>query len=114
MLSMWTLSDIAVDFDDQTVGRIVTVRIDTPAGLLMIMGEVEVVGRRLIARECHIHAERGGLHAFGWTRLRQVAQLVLELLETYDELVVEGGIRTSGANPGRRPRPLRFTRALSD
>jgi hypothetical protein len=111
---MWTLSDISVDFDDLTVGRIVTVRIDTPAGLLMFMGEIEIVGRRLIARECHIHAERGGLHAFGWARLRQVARLLLELLETYDELVVEGGIRTSGANPGRRPRPLRFTRTLPD
>jgi hypothetical protein len=42
-----------------------------------------------------------------------LARATLDWLgDDYDELIVEGAVRTSGANPGRRPGDLRFTRRL--
>jgi hypothetical protein len=41
--------------------------------------------------------------------MRRVADLVMRELD-YDSIIVEGAVRTTGARPGRRPRPLRFGR----
>ena len=112
---MWTIRDISIDFDPtQTDGQIVTAIIGTPVGRLVVMAEVEATGRRLTLRRLHIQGADVGANDIGWAQLRRVAQLALDLLEDYDDLVIEGAPRTSGANPGRRPRVLRFTRSLPD
>jgi hypothetical protein len=110
---MWTIRDISIDFDPtQTDGQIVTAIIGTPVGRLVVMAEVEEVGRRLTLRRLHVHGADVRANDLGWAHLRRIAQLTLDLLEDYDDLIIEGAARTTGANPGHRPRILRFTRSL--
>src|SRR5688500_18121847 len=58
-------------------------------------------------RLLHVHAP--GANAIGPGNLRSLAEVVMERLD-FDALEIEGALRTTGASPGRRPRPLRFTR----
>ena len=99
--------------EDQSEGNIFTVEIQTAAGSLRVMAEIRVAGRTAYAGGLHIHSTDRGRNAFGWVQLRSLAWEALEWLgDNYDELVIEGAVRTSGANPGRRPGDLRFTRRL--
>ena len=99
--------------DKESEGDIVTVEFETAAGSLHVMAEVQLVGRTAYASGLHIHSNDRGRNAFGWAQLRTLAWTALDWLgDDYDELVIKGAIRTSGANPGRRPRDLRFTRRL--
>ncbi len=95
--------------DGTSEGDILTVRIGTPDGVLVVMGEVEFRDRLVIVRGANIHAEGLGPNAVGIANLRVAAAFVLKRIDC-DEARVEGAIRTSGANPGHFPRPLRFTR----
>lgn len=90
---------------------IVTARITTPAGEMTVMAELEEAGRCLILRNFHIHCENVGPRQFGYTLLRGLVSGVMDTLEKYDEIIVLGAVRTSGAGEGHRPRPVRFTRA---
>lgn len=94
-------------------GDTVTVDIGTEAGSLRILADVSVVGRTAYADSLHIQGNDLGKNAFGWASLRALGLAVLDWLgDDYDELVIKGAIRTSGANPGRRPGNLRFARRL--
>jgi hypothetical protein len=73
------------------------------------MAEPDQDGRVLLLRGLHMHAESAGANVVGAANLRVLADMIMERMD-YDELIVEGAIRTSGANPGHRPRQLRFTR----
>jgi hypothetical protein len=95
--------------DDLTSGPVVTVEIVTPAGVLLAMAEPEEEGHALLLRRFHMHAAAGA-NAIGPGNLRRIAEVVMERMD-YHELIVEGAVRTSGANPGHRPRQ-RFTRRL--
>jgi hypothetical protein len=109
---MWSAGQITFEVVvDETDDPVVTFTVVTPAGTLKAMAEPEWVGRRLVLRGFHIHGEDVGPQEFGWRQLRWVADAALKELDL-DELVIEGEIRTSGAGPGHRPRPLRFNRAL--
>lgn len=72
------------------------------------MAEPEELGRTLVLRRFHMQAQAGA-NSLGPGNLRLLADLVMERMD-YDELVVEGAFRTTGANPGHRPRPRRFAR----
>jgi len=99
--------------EDDSDGNIFTFDFDTTAGSLKVMAEVRVAGRRAYASGLHIQGNDRGKNAFGWVHLRALAQAALDWLgDNYDELTIEGAVRTSGANPGRRPGDLRFTRRL--
>ena len=89
-------------------GDIMTVRIGTPEGAVTIMARVDFEGRTLLLSKAHIQSS-GGPHSIGLVNLRAMANFVLERLDC-DEARVEGADRTTGANPGRAPDPLRFTR----
>jgi hypothetical protein len=107
---MWTAKDIRIVLDDDaSEDEIVTVLVATPDGTLAIMAEVEWPKRVLTLRHLHIHSEELGPNEFGIKRLRWLGRAALEVLDA-DEIIVEGEIRTTGAGPGHRPRPLRFTR----
>ena len=93
---------------DASEGDVITATIGTPAGRLVAMAEIDIDGRLLILRGVHVQAE-GGANSVGLANLRTVMQIVLERTDC-DEARVEGAPRTTGANPGRRPRVLRFTR----
>lgn len=95
----WTV--IAYDDDDDVVQARVT------NGVLEIAFTAAVAfeGRRAIFRGFHIQGAGG--NTAGVSVLRHLAVWVKERLDV-DELQIEGGLRTSGASPGRHPRPLVF------
>ena len=97
--------DLVADITDHPV---VAVRVMTPLGEMMIMAELSEVGSTLKMVGTHMHSNAKP-NTFGHRVLMQVADVAMERMG-YDEIVVEGAARTTGANPGRRPRPLRFTR----
>jgi hypothetical protein len=109
---MWTAGDIEIELeDDLTDDRVVTARVTTPMGALLVMAEVEQQGRELLLDRLHMHGETFGPNALGAHRLRQLASAVIEWMDL-DAIVVKGATRTSGARRGSFPRPLRFTRRL--
>jgi len=108
---MWGPGDVEFDLDPKaTEHPVVTARFSTPAGVVLVMAEVDEdeARRTLILTGAHIQSEAGP-HAFGIAHLRLMARVAMERLD-YDEIIISGAVRTTGANPGRRPRPLRFTR----
>lgn len=82
---------------DGSEGDVVTVAIGTPAGRVDVMA----VG-------AHIQCDAGP-NALGIANLHAIAELILERIDC-DEATIEGAPRTTGANPGHRPRVIRFTR----
>jgi hypothetical protein len=103
----WRAEDIAFTLlDDLSADSVITVEIRTAAGLILIMAEPEDRGRTLILRRTHVQSE-GGPNTIGVVNLRLLANVVMERMD-YDEIIVEGAIRTTGAKPGRQPRPQRF------
>ena len=105
----WTRADISFELlVDETDHPVVTFDIATPLGMLRLMGEVTVdTDAGLVLSGCHI--EGPGANRVGIGHLRMIATIALE--ETgYEWIEIQGADRTTGANPGRRPRPLRFSR----
>jgi hypothetical protein len=92
-----------------TSDPVVTVVVSTPDGTLKFMAEPEAQGSTLVLRGTH--AQDAHANAVGAGNLLVLAQALMERMG-FDGLVVEGAIRTTGANPGRRPRLLRFTRRV--
>jgi hypothetical protein len=110
---VWTAADIEIELEeDSTEGSVVTVRVRTPEGDLILMADVEPFGRELVLAGLHMHGENMRPNRLGWARLRQIALAVAEKLDV-DTILVKGATRTTGAVRGRLPRPIRFTRALS-
>jgi hypothetical protein len=94
---VWTAADISIELvDEMSSGPVTTVRIVTPAGDLLVIGNIENYGRELLISGLHIPT--GGLQAnsLGWARLRQIAQVVAEKADV-DFIIIEGGARTTGA-----------------
>jgi hypothetical protein len=91
---------------------VVLARIATAIGTLVVMAEVELADRALILRGLHIQGEDVGVNELGVLGVRHMVRDAMEELDV-DEIIVEGAARTTGANPGRRPGRLRFTRKVS-
>lgn len=106
----WSGDDIEIEADDLgTDDPVVTARITTPAGILDVMAEPSQKGRCLVLERLHMHGVDIGPRQFGLANLRALAQAVMERMDL-DEIVIRGAVRTSGANPRRRPGERRFTR----
>jgi hypothetical protein len=109
---MWTEADIAVVIDDElSAGSVVTARIRTPEGELVLIADTERFDRELVLAGLHIQGENLRPNQLGWARLRQIARAVAEKADV-DTILVKGATRTSGAVRGRIPGPIRFTRSL--
>jgi len=109
---VWTSADIEIVlYDELTDGAVVTVRMLTPLGELMVMAEVEQSDRELSLRGLHIQGDDLGPNDIGPARLRQLVRAVMERLD-FDAIVIEGATRTSGARRGRVPRTFWFTRRI--
>jgi len=109
---VWTAAEIQIALDDEaSAGPILTARISTPAGELLVMGEVERYDSELVLANLHIQAESLGPNLLGWNRLRQIARVVAEKADV-ETIVIKGATRTTGAGPGRTPSQLRFSRAV--
>ena len=91
---------------------IVTIELETTVGTLLAMAELRTADRTLYAIGLHVHSVDLGSNAFGAANLRRIAQAMLDWLGDYDELVFIGALRTSGANPGRKPGVIRIARRL--
>ncbi len=98
--------DIRIDVD-ATDDPIVTVDIVTTIGVLSTMGVVMLNERSLTIEGTHVAGLTPG--RLGAAGLRRLMQKVMESLDV-DEIIVAGAVRTTGARPGHRPRPLRFSR----
>jgi hypothetical protein len=78
----------------------------------MVMAEVMLEGRCLVLRGLHVHGVDVGVNELRVAGLRRMVREVMEDLDV-DAIVIEGSVRTTGADPGRTPRLLRFARKVS-
>ena len=104
---VWTPDQISFELDELTDDPVVTIEISTPAGTIKFMAEAEEAGAVLILRGAHVQGEAVG--QIGVANLRAIVRIVVERLG-YDAIEIEGAARTTGANPGRIPSRIRFTR----
>ncbi len=105
---MWDPDEISFDLDDVgTEAPIVTLVAHTPSGELYIMGELVSFGRKVEVEKAHTFGPAKG--SFGIRGLRAVARAFVEQFDVED-LIIKGEARTTGASPGRRPRPFRYRR----
>ena len=101
---MWASEEITIEIG-LVEDEVMIVEITTPAGMVQIIGNVTRVGRVLHVRKAHIDGLHGG--ALGRAGLNAIGRKLLEEADV-DEIVIEGGTRTTGKNPGRPPRVFRF------
>jgi hypothetical protein len=112
---MWRRSEIRFVLESSlSEGEVATLRIGTPAGDLLVMGEPEqnVSGNALHVSGVHTNGRAGALLAanpIGLANLQVIGQAFLAEFG-YEQLVLEGAVRTSGKRKGARPRAIRFTR----
>ena len=104
----------AINFDDidydATDHPVVTIRVVTPVGLIEVMAEVAVNRRSLRLQRLHVQSSAEP-NEIGHANWRLIATMMMERMD-YDEIIVEGAVRTTGASAGRRPQPIRFTRRI--
>ena len=102
---IWTSAEISVELDDASEGSVWIVRIDTPAGAIELIGEVIKVGRVLHVDHAHVQGLNPG--ALGRAGLNAIGRKLVEEADV-DEIIVQGGARTTGARPNRVPPAFRF------
>jgi hypothetical protein len=109
-MAIWRKQDVGfVLEEDTTDDPVATVHIDTPSGRLFAMAECMRSERTITLAGLHVHGDRTVANTVGPANLIVLAQAFMETMDV-DELVVTGGLRTTGANPGKTPRPVRFAR----
>jgi hypothetical protein len=113
-MAVWRRDQVWFEFaDDASQHPVATLTIETPVGLLMVMAEAEKRGRSLSLKGLHVQSQGAGRNSVGPANLNFIVRVFMEVMDI-DELVVTGGVRTTGANPGRPPRERRFTRGDTD
>jgi hypothetical protein len=106
---MWSPSAITVEIED-IEGRVWIVQIITPVGMIEIIGEFDYDPARRTLRVSETHVQ--GLHsgALGRAGLSLIGRKLLDEADV-EEIIIEGGTRTTGARPSRRPPPFRICRS---
>ena len=89
---------------DQSDETIVVARITTTAGSILVMAEVALAEGVLTLSGVHVQGDDVSTNEVGVPGLRRIIHAAMEELGV-DEIVIVGSVRTSGANPGRTPRP---------
>jgi hypothetical protein len=103
---MWPAEQIAfeiVDADHPVVEIVVT----TPIGDLKLIASVSIVGRTLRLDGMHVGGSTAGL--LGRSGLNAIGRKLMEVADV-DEIIIQGGTRTTGRYKGKVPRPIRFPR----
>jgi len=99
-----------MEFDRWEVdGDVFSAEISTDFGVFEVVAEFEIDGRTLYIRKAHVDGPGPG--TVGTRDLRSLIRGFAERckgLADVDTVVLEGAERTTGARPGRRPRPLVF------
>lgn len=93
--------------DELCVEELVTLQVTTPSGPILFIGNVLEWRTRLVVERVHVQGLQA--NALGAHRLLAMAQQAMEWLDV-DEIVLQGGLRTSGAKEGHFPARLRFRR----
>jgi hypothetical protein len=96
---------------DQSDENIVVARIATGVGTILVMAEVDLRDGVLTLSGVHVQGDDVKANEIGVAGLRRIVREVMEELGV-DEIVIVGSVRTTGANPGRAPRPLGFARKV--
>ena len=105
----WVASEITFTlFDELTDKDVVTIAIMTPDGVMTIMGEPREEARSLIVERVHVSSIGLGPNSVGLRNLRLIANVIRKKMG-YVDIFIEGEVRTTGANPGRRPCSIRLT-----
>jgi hypothetical protein len=103
-LYMWDSGAIGISLEDAD-DDVAIVRIDTPAGTIKIAGAVFWNDSVLYVKEAHIEGLYPG--ALGRAGLNAIGRKLLEEANV-EKIVIAGSVRTTGRNPGRRPKVFRF------
>jgi hypothetical protein len=103
---MWNENDVVIDIEE-VEETLMLVSITCPVGRLDMIGSVSRVGRVLHLDNAHIQ----GLHpgTLGRHGLNSIGRKFLAEADV-EEIVIKGSARTTGRNPGTRPREIRFPR----
>ncbi|MGJ5177196.1 hypothetical protein ACQR16_00820 [Bradyrhizobium oligotrophicum] len=101
---MFDPDDVSIEITsvDQDV---MLVEIHTPVGTMSILGNVTLIARVLYVRRAHVDGLMPG--SLGRRGLNAIGRKLLEEADA-DEILVEGGTRTTGRCKGRAPRTIRF------
>ena len=81
------------------------VRVAVPVGVLELIGSFSRIGRVLHIEGAHVQGLAPG--ALGRAGLNAIGRKLLKEPDV-DEIVIQGGARTTGRNKGRLPRAIRF------
>lgn len=107
----WRPEEVSFTVDDAaTEASVWTILVHAPGCTLTVMTDEwqeSPDGTRITLPGVHIQG--AARNAIGVANLRTIGERLCEEINC-DELVVEGAIRTTGANPGRTPDHLRFQR----
>lgn len=101
---MWNADEIVVEIDlvDHPV---MIVRITVPVGTIEIIGSCSLIGRVLHVDRVHVQGLSPG--ALGRAGLNAIGRKLLEEADV-DQIIIQGGARSTGPNKGKRPRTIRF------
>jgi hypothetical protein len=101
---MWTSDQINIEIEAAD-HPVMIVTVTTPIGTIEIIGSVTRRGRVLRLDRVHVQGLAPG--ALGRAGLNAIGRKLLEEADV-DEIVIQGGARTTGRNKGKQPRPIRF------
>jgi hypothetical protein len=103
---MWDADQIVVEIDlaDHPV---MIVRITVPVGVIEVIGRFSRIERILHVDGAHVQGLAPG--ALGRVGLNAIGRKLLEEADV-DQIVIQGGARTTGQNKGKVPRAIRFPR----
>jgi hypothetical protein len=101
---MWDSVAISIEIEaaDHPV-MIVTIAL--PIGVVELIGSVKRIGRVLHIDGTHVQGLAPGL--LGRAGLNAIGRKLLEEADV-DQIIIQGGARTTGRNKGRAPRPIYF------
>jgi hypothetical protein len=101
---VWTTDQVSIEVEDVEHPVAVLV-ITTPAGTLSLIGSISIAGRVMRIDRAHVEGLETG--ALGRAGLNAIGRKLLEVADV-DEIIIQGGTRTTGRSKGQVPRPIRF------
>ena len=101
---MWSNDQISVEIVDAD-HPVLEVVVTTPIGVMSLVAGVSIVGRVLHLQGVHVEGLTPG--ALGRTGLNAIGRKLLEVADV-DEIIIQGGTRTTGKHKGQVPSSIRF------
>jgi hypothetical protein len=105
---MWSNDQIAVEIVDAD-HPVLEVVVTTPIGVMTLMASASIVGRVLRLQGVHVEGLTPG--ALGRAGLNAIGRKLLEVADV-DEIIIQGGARTTGKHKGQVPSSIRFPHSV--